>query len=73
MRGGQPTEAGGDPVDGAILGDHSLDQLAGGTHSLRNPGADGNRCFSVGNGNYIFDPKRTSVDGDYPQALLLGR
>jgi hypothetical protein len=73
MRGGQPTEAGGDPVDGAILGYHPFDQLAGGTHSLRNPGADDDRSFSVGNSNDIFDPKRTSVDGDYPQALLLGR
>lgn len=40
---------------------------------LGNSRANGNRSFSVGNGNDIFDPERTSVDGDYPQALLLGR
>ncbi len=71
--GGEAPKASRYAVDGAVLCNHSFDELPCRAHALGNTGANSDRSIAVGDRDDIVDSERTSVDGDYPQALLLGR
>jgi hypothetical protein len=64
---GQPPKPGGDAVNGAVLGDTSLDELSGGAHPIRYTRANLDSRHPIRHGNDVIDCQRSTVDRDHPQ------